>query len=64
MAIRWLRPGDWQPLVWVGNHDVGFTVVTETSDGWTSTKDAIRLRRRASEIQSVWHLDIPWDSGV
>ena len=26
----------WRPLVWVGNHDVGFTVVTETSNGWTS----------------------------
>ncbi len=41
----------WQPLVWVGNHDVGFTVVTETSDGWTPAKDAIRLRRRADELE-------------
>ena len=41
----------WLPLVWVGNHDVGFTVVTETSSGWTwPAKGAIRIERRADAV--------------
>ena len=41
----------WQPLVWVGNHDVGFTIVTETWDGWTSADSgAISLEREAGSF--------------
>ena len=36
----------WYPLVWVGNHDIGFMVVTETRHGWTSAdKGAITFTR-------------------
>lgn len=35
----------WQPLVWVGNHDLGFTVVTETRNGWKNTKDPINIEK-------------------
>ena len=41
---------DWNPLVWVGNHDVGFTVVTETWDGWTSDQGAIRIERTPDSV--------------
>jgi hypothetical protein len=47
---------DWQPLIWVGNHDVGLTVVTETRDGWSSTKDAIDLRRTKDSLDLTLHI--------
>ncbi|MAE63502.1 MAG: hypothetical protein CMJ18_04460 [Phycisphaeraceae bacterium] len=41
----------WLPLVWVGNHDVGLTIVTESSDGWSSPqKGAIRFERGAEAL--------------
>ena len=40
----------WLPLVWVGNHDVGLTVVTETWDGWSSPHKAIELQRNAQDL--------------
>ncbi len=49
------QPGEslvysWKPLVWIGNHDVGLTIVSETWDGWTSAQDAIRLERSEKEL--------------
>ena len=40
----------WLPLVWVGNHDVGLTIATETRDGWTTADDAIRLARKGEHL--------------
>ena len=47
---------DWQPLIWVGNHDVGFTVVTETRDGWTSVNDAIEFKRNSKSFDLTLHI--------
>ncbi|MAE63203.1 MAG: hypothetical protein CMJ18_02925 [Phycisphaeraceae bacterium] len=47
----------WMPLIWVGNHDMGLTVVTETWDGWTSAdKGALRLVRTGTAMEL--HLNI------
>jgi len=47
----------WLSLVWVGNHDMGLTVVTETWDGWTSDgKGAIRLAHTEKTVEL--HLNI------
>lgn len=40
----------WKPLIWVGNHDVGFTVVTETWNGWSCVDNAIRIRREPDAL--------------
>lgn len=47
---------NWQPLVWVGNHDIGFTVVTETCYGWTSANNAIELKRNEKSFDLTYHI--------
>jgi hypothetical protein len=47
---------NWQPLIWVGNHDVGFTVVTETSDGWTSENDAVEFKLSSKSLDMTLHI--------
>jgi len=46
----------WLPLVWVGNHDVGLTIVTETWDGWTSPRNAIRLKRNSKDVSLTFEI--------
>ena len=46
----------WHPLIWVGNHDVGLTVVTETQDGWTSAKNSIEFKRTAQSLTLTLHI--------
>jgi len=50
-----MQPGrkasySWHPLIWVGNHDIGFTVVTETPYGWTSASRAIEFERLTDSL--------------
>ena len=47
----------WNPLVLVGNHDVAFTIVTETWNGWTSAeKGAISLKRNDNDLTVTFNL--------
>ncbi len=41
---------NWQPLIWVGNHNIGFTVVMESREGWTSFNDTIEFKRNGQSM--------------
>lgn len=50
-APDWSFQHDWQALCWVGDHQRGLTVVTESPAGWVGPADkAIRLARRGGAV--------------